>query len=280
MDNDLKRLLVHVDASARAHARIELAVALAQQHSAELIGIHLDTFRPVVPAGATDLPAQVIEEIHAAYQQEQTDLAQRFDRAMRQSGVQDYRWKALRGYPLHAAGEASQSADLIIVGQSEPGVASGLQPENFPSALVLESATPVLVVPYAGEYAHAPERALIAWDGRREAARAVKDALPFLGRAKSVRILCYANKDNVTSLTASTAELESYLHRRGIKTGLDIGVQNGIDAGEWLLSRAADHGGDLLIMGGYGHSRLREIVMGGVTRTILREMTLPTLLSH
>jgi nucleotide-binding universal stress UspA family protein len=144
--------------------------------------------------------------------------------------------------------------------------------------LAVESGRPVLVIPYAGRYAEIGRNAVVAWKATREAARAAFDALPLLKSAQNVQIL-EVNEDHVGETVPDTA-IAAALGRHGIKPTHRVSGAADIATGDEILSRIADASADLLVMGAYGHSRMREFVLGGVTRHISRHMTAPTLWSH
>jgi nucleotide-binding universal stress UspA family protein len=165
-------------------------------------------------------------------------------------------------------------ADLVVAGQTDPQ--GDLSPIlDFPDRIAMASGRPVLVVPYAGRYPEVGRNVVIAWKPGREAARAVFDALPILEQAEQVQILEVSEGGGERD-----TELAAALGRHGIKPVLKSSVAGDIGIGDELLSRLADAGADLLVMGAYGHSRFNELVFGGATRHILQHMTVPTLLSH
>jgi nucleotide-binding universal stress UspA family protein len=151
---------------------------------------------------------------------------------------------------------------------------------DFPERLALESGRPVLVVPYVGTYPDMGRNVVVAWKPGREAARAVFDALPILEAAETVTILEIKHKGEATDALAPDTTIAAALGRHGIKPVVRSSVAVDISVGDEILSRLADFGADLLVMGAYGHSRMRELVFGGATRHIARHMTVPTLFSH
>jgi nucleotide-binding universal stress UspA family protein len=176
--------------------------------------------------------------------------------------------------------EQARAADLVIAGQTDPKW--DLSPIfDIPERLALESGRPVLVVPYAGSFGEVGKRVVVAWNNRREASRAVFDALPLLAGADQVRVL-WINpaRDGVAPDELPTAEITGALARHGVKAEAAHSVAPDIDVGNELLSRAADLSADLIVMGCYGRSRFRELIFGGATRHILQHMTVPVLLSH
>jgi nucleotide-binding universal stress UspA family protein len=146
--------------------------------------------------------------------------------------------------------------------------------------LALESGRPVLVVPYIGRYPEIGRNVVVAWKAEREAARAVFDALPFLVGAEKVHILEVKERGDERPALAPDISIAAALARHGIKTSVHTSQPRDISVGDEILSRLADLSADLLVMGAYGHSRMRELVFGGVTRHIARHMTVPTVLSH
>jgi nucleotide-binding universal stress UspA family protein len=174
--------------------------------------------------------------------------------------------------------EQGRAADLIIAGQTDPDWdASRLL--DFPERLALEAGRPVLIIPYAGRYPRIGRNVVIAWKAGRESARAVFDALPLLQGAENVYILEIKGRSDENSLSPDTS-IAASLARHGIKSTIRASVAPDISVGDEILSRLSDLDADLLVMGAYGHSRMREWVFGGTTRHIFRHMTVPTLFSH
>ena len=171
-------------------------------------------------------------------------------------------------------------ADLVILGQLDPDdPVTG--PRYLPEQVILGCGRPALVIPYIGAAASIGERVVIAWDASREAARAVNDALPLLERARAVRVVTINPRQGPFGHGEEPApDIGLHLARHDIKTEVERVVSRDIDVANTILSQLANEGADLLVMGAYGHSRLREYVLGGVTRTILAEMTVPVLMSH
>jgi nucleotide-binding universal stress UspA family protein len=176
--------------------------------------------------------------------------------------------------------EHARQADLVVVSQVNPDSDSGID-TDFAERIVMDSGRPVLVVPAFGTFKRCGPRALVAWNGRREAARAAFDAVPLLQSCDSVQVTWLDPQDDMdVPGSLAGAELATALARHGIKVTAEAMPTSGIGAGEALLSHASDLGADLLVMGAYGHSRTREYVFGGATRTILGSMTIPVLMSH
>jgi nucleotide-binding universal stress UspA family protein len=176
--------------------------------------------------------------------------------------------------------EHGRAADVIVASQSDPEwEMSGLF--DAPERLALESGRPVLIIPYAGEYREIGKRITVAWSGKRESARAVFDALPLLQLADSVTLLCIVGRGaDGEAGQLPGVDIAATLARHGVKATVQKSSADEIGVADEILARIADNGSDLLVMGAYGHSRLREMVFGGVTRHVLRHMTVPTLMSH
>jgi nucleotide-binding universal stress UspA family protein len=173
-------------------------------------------------------------------------------------------------------------ADLTLLGQPNSDEAfKGASADAVLVNVMLSSGRPVLAVPYAGKFEQVGERVLVAWNASRESTRAVNDALPLLRDAKSVTVLAVNPKRGIEGHgEVPAADICLHLARHGVKAEAAHTIAKDISEGDALLSYAADLGTDLIVCGGYGHSRAREMVFGGVTRTLLQEMTVPMLLSH
>ena len=167
--------------------------------------------------------------------------------------------------------------DLSVVGQIEPGKET--LEVMLPETALFGSGRPVLVVPYIQKEGMKLDRTLICWDGSRAAARAIGDAMPFLVRTKSIDVLSVM-KSETARKELPGADIAHHLARHNLKVDFKRIVANDQDIGNTILSTAADLGSDMIVMGGYGHSRLREFVLGGATRAILNAMTVPVLMSH
>jgi nucleotide-binding universal stress UspA family protein len=175
---------------------------------------------------------------------------------------------------------ASPQSDLVILGQVEPDVVMPTGP-SFPADVVMGAGRPALVVPFIGARATWGERILVAWNASREAARAVNDALPFLACAKSVTVLTVNPEQNgLEARREPGADIALHLARHGVKVEAERSIARGITVGDAILAEIGDNGHDMLVMGAYGHSRLREFVLGGVTQEMLQVMAVPVLMSH
>jgi nucleotide-binding universal stress UspA family protein len=277
---DYKTILVHVDCTERTEERIDVAIALAQRFTAHLSAL--------APAGSPLLPyaggADAIGAYAAEVMQELTRLSEvsveRFKRKVANAGLSGFDARACEGDAVYAMRTESAYADLIVVGQTDKSHPTPAKPNDLPEALVLGVGRPVLVVPYAGTFSSVGRRVLVLWNETREAARAVSDALPLLRSASEVHVVAFSDKRAPGSSSATLSDIGMFLSRHGANVNVAREVSAGVSIGEAALSRAADLGCDLIVMGGYGHTRLREWVLGGVSRSILDHMTVPVLMSH
>jgi nucleotide-binding universal stress UspA family protein len=274
-----KTILVHLDHRPRSSVRLELAFRLAERFDAHLIGL----FAP----GGARLPSyaqaeggpllrEVLEKRRAEVAQE---VRKRFQEVAGRNGKDRAEWRASESEPDAAVRLSARYADLVVAGQPEAGELG--EPRGLADELALSSGRPVLFVPYAGKFADVGRRVLIAWDAGREAARAVSDALPLLQGAEAVEVAAFdPERGGRRHGQEPGADIGLYLARHGVKVSVARQSGAGFEVGGQILSRAADHGADLIVMGAYGHSRVRELVLGGATRTLLEAMTVPVLMSH
>lgn len=269
-----RSILLQIDNTARTVQRIWLACQLAEAFSADV------TAQPCMLPGMTRFPAtwegaSAAAEFMLAYDKECLDQAHAtFVREC--TGSNRLHWAEPLPEGPHGFAARALYADLMLLGQrdsSDP--AAGELPPDFLSDVLVRSGRPALILPYTGQFDPLGGKVLIAWKETREAARAVTAALPWLRQASHVHVACWG-----TGSANALSLLESQLSSHGIRIVPHAGRPEPEDVGNLLLSMAADVDADLLVMGGYGHSRAREWVMGGATRTVLQTMTLPVLMSH
>ncbi|MYM39384.1 universal stress protein [Duganella qianjiadongensis] len=278
-----KTILVHVDQSRHAAKRIALAAEVARAFDAHLVGAASSGFTrefyrnsSVMYAGPIPLPE--LDVLTKAAQQ----ALQGYEEQVQAAGVTSYERRISDDETEVTLLQQARYADLVVLSQSDPSDDASKLLRGLPESITLNSGRPVLLVPYAGEFSNIGQRALVAWDGSRAATRAITDALPLLRRSSAVTLVVY-NADQQAGVHGEQpgADMALYLARHGVK--IEVMAQKtpaGLDVGNALLSLAADLGSDLIVMGGYGHMRWREMIMGGVTRTLLQTMTVPILMSH
>jgi nucleotide-binding universal stress UspA family protein len=275
-----KIILVHVDNGKRCPVRLELAARLAHRDGAQVIGVHARTVKPVPSLAAAEAGPILLEAQQRMAVQFAAEAEAVFRRAMNGAGLDTAEWRSSTDDALGVVVEHARYADLVVIGQPGEAGEPGVEPW-FAHHLVLAVGRPVLVVPLAGEFRGLGERVLLAWNGGREAVRASSDGLPMMQPAREVMATTVrpGRSADVDAAVPDTS-LGRFLTRHGVRvkvTTIDIVAT---DVGEELLSRAAAWSSDLVVMGAYGHSRLRELILGGVTRTMFESMTVPTLMSH
>jgi len=255
------------------------AVSVAAALEAHLTGIAF-IYDPVVPiSGAGYIPAEVIETQRDDNETAAAAAIKSFTAATDQAGISAE--SLMTNASLAGAGDQfarmARRFDLAIVGQAQPDISSLEQ--IISETTLFESGRPVLMVPYIQKAPFKTDNVMICWDGSRTAARAVADAIPLIGKGGRVEIVIVANERGKQD-EIEGADIGQHLARHGLKVDVHRISGGDIDVGDALLSHAADSGADLMVMGGYGHSRLREFVLGGVTRSIFETMTVPVLISH
>jgi nucleotide-binding universal stress UspA family protein len=275
----IKDLVVNLAVAPERDLAAEFALSVANTFTARVTGIafQLDAIIPTVMLDG--IPPDVIETQRVENERAAKAAAERFDAAARASSV----LSETRIVESSVAGTATRFAhvarrfDLSVVAQARPDT-------NGPEASIVEQALfdsgrPVLVVPYIQTAPFKAERVMLCWDGSRTAARATADALPFLTRAKTVEVFI-VETGKLKSNEIPGADVAGHLAQHGLSVNVERTAAGDIDVASVILSHATDTGADMLVMGGYGHSRLREFILGGATRAILQSMTVPTLMSH
>jgi len=272
-----KTILVHLDPGRRCATRVEAATCLAVQHEAHLVGLYVQT--PfVLPGYLVQAGPELIETQRKAAAEEMARAETTFKQRLSTLSFKNATWRATTDFPVDAVAKQARYADLVVIGQGDLSDDSGT-PMDFPPRLVLTAGRPVLILPYTGSFLTIGTHILIAWNGSREAARAVTDAIPLFRRAQKLTLMAIQPKHG-GPYNISLDEIGLFLQNHGLHFERTEAPVSDIDVGNELLSRAADLSADLIVMGGYGHSRLREWVLGGATRSLLDSMTVPVLMSH
>ena len=275
----IKDIVVNLSVGKRASFAGDYAVSVAAAFDAHLAGIAF-LYDLIVPgSGAGYIPATVIETQKRDNAAATKTAIDRFAKAAANVGVsaEPVTLKASFAGAGDQFGRIARRFDLAIVGQAEPE--TNAVEEVIVQAALFESGRPVIVVPYIQKAPLKLDRVMVCWDGSRAATRAIGDAMPLLERAGRVEIVIVANERGKQD-EIEGADMGQHLARHGLNVELKRAVIGDIDVADVILSHAADAGSDFIVMGGYGHSRLREFVLGGVTRSILRTMTAPVLMSH
>jgi len=277
-----KTILTYLNDSPASNNRAKLGCELANAFDAHLIGL--------AAAGVASLPGDVffaqMGDLIARMQSELDAIAaqatKEFEAVCQAQGVASIEPRVVGNTPLETVLLHARYSDLVIIGQDandrDPAATTS---RGFIEQVLLGAGKPVIIVPYAGQFDKMGSRCLLAWDGSREAARAVDDALPLLIKADLVEVVVINEGANNAAGHGAIpgADIALYLARHGVTAEVK-NITSDIDVGNTMLSHAADTGSDLIVMGAYGHSRVREWIMGGATRMLLDTMTVPVLMSH
>jgi len=278
---DYKTILVDVNGGAAAAARIDVAARLAVACRAHLIGVtQTGILRFIREADAPGVDFGGLAPLFEQLRHDAAERAARFDERVRQAGVASFEHRI--GDDDAGLALASQAiyADLAIVSQRDPADPDAPLDAAVPEYVALHGPCPVLVLPCAGHPDPAFERVLVAWNASPESARAVRQALPFLAQAKEVTVAIVEREDRGRVRGPSGGpDLARFLARHGVRADV-LHSSTGGDIAERLLALAHERGAGLLVMGCYGHSRFRELLLGGVSRTVLKSMSLPVLMAH
>jgi nucleotide-binding universal stress UspA family protein len=274
-------VLVHCNDRRRIARVAEAAAEVAHRFQAHLIGVSVTPPVAIIPSGMPGAPdAIVLDEHCVAYRKDNPAMRAAFEAA---AGGSSAEWREVEADNATVADivlQHARAADLVVAAQSEPDWQWTLY-LDIADRLAVESGRPVLIVPNEGLHKDFGKRILVAWNGRREAARAVFDALPLLQRADEVKVAWVNPQDEgAAGVDVPAGDICAALARHGVKCEATEVVRPRGGVGGTLLTRAAEYGSDLLVMGCYGHSRLREFVLGGASRHVLEHMTIPVLMSH
>jgi len=281
----LKDILVCLDPTEAGERRLRLAAAIAREHHAHLSAAYLlsEAIPGVPPYEGAGIPASPsappTTSPAPSPSAELADIVeQRFRAEVQPHGI-DGDWHLFGSGDSEELIALSRTMDLVVFGQaaSDYRLPTGFSPED----IVMACGRPMLVIPFAGEFGSAGRRVLIAWDGTREASRALHDALPLIALAEAVWVMTVRPRDaNSDDRGPSLDRVVRHLQRHSIAATTEESIGGDVPTAELLLSRASDMGADLLVAGAYHHSQLREAIIGGVSRDLLDHMTVPILMSH
>ena len=275
----IKDIVVNLSVADGGRSTADYAVSLAAALEAHLTGIAL-VYDPVVPISTMgEVPAEVIESQQAESKAAAQAAIDRFNATAARAGL------SAEPVMLNASfagagdqfGRIARRFDLAVIGQPQPD--RNTVNELIAESALFDSGRPVIMVPYIQAAPLKLDRVMVCWDGSRPAARAIGDAMPLFERAGRIEVVVVTNERGKQD-EIEGADIGKHLARHGIKVEVERIALGDIDVADALLSHAADSSAEFMVMGGYGHSRLREFVLGGVTRSMLRSMTVPTLLSH
>jgi nucleotide-binding universal stress UspA family protein len=274
-----RTIVIHADHTPGSEARFTLAAELALREGAHLVGVAITGVPRYMRAGGLFEGSGVIVGEYLAHRARRADLAlAQFEEITARLGVASREQRRLDEDAYAGLCLQARYADLLVLGQADPHD----RDEDgwlldLPDYIVINCGRPVLLVPRSGNAGCALRRPLVAWNGSLEAAKAVTAALPLLRRAGQATLAVFGDGAGLGQQPG--ADIALYLARHDVKVEV-VHRPQPVDAGHAILSLAGDLGADLLVMGAYGHSRLREMVLGGATRTILASATLPVLMAH
>ena len=274
----LKDIVVNLSGRAAQDFAADYATSIAATFGAHVAGIAF-LYEPVIPDGTLGgIPVDLIELQREENSKAANAAVGRFEAATKTAGVsaETRVLDATLGGAAALFGQIARRFDVAVVGQAQRE--HGASEELMIEGALFESGRPVVVVPYIQKLGLTLDRVLACWDGGRMSARAIADAMPFLERAKAVDIVIVAEERKNDEITG--ANMTEHLARHGVTANVKRIARGDLAIADVILDYAADSGADFMVMGGYGHSRLREFILGGVTRGILGSMTVPVLMSH
>ncbi len=277
----VKTILAYVPSGKNAAATLEPVLKLASERNAHVIGLHLTPDLPVYGEFPAEVSQEVVERLQKAGDESAAAAKLAFEEVFKGSAV-THEWRGfIASYVMGAdlIAQQSRSADLIVCGKLNEEIPDAWS--DFAETVLMRSGRPVLIVPPDTGSKPIGIHPVIAWNDTREAARAVFDSLDLIAGAKSVRALTLiGDEEERAAAEVNGAQLTATLGRHGIQVSFEVSVASRGPTGEAICGKLVDNGCDLLIMGGYSHSRLREMIFGGVSRDILRDTRVPTLVSH
>ncbi|MDH6232864.1 nucleotide-binding universal stress UspA family protein [Mesorhizobium soli] len=277
-----KTIVAIIQSKDDAERVLDCAIPLAARYQSHLIGVHAEAL-PVAYTSAVGFPDTEFLQTTAEINKERADALQAMFRGRLRGAGLSFEWRSLESFSgdsAHSGISSARCADLVIAAQRNPHSESSATADV--DALLFESGRPVLIVPHAGP-AHdgSFQRVLLAWNGSREAARAAFDALPLMMEAEHTEVFVIDPPDDVEQdAEASGAEIATALSRHGVNVSVVAEASRGRSVDHILQARIAGTDADLLVLGAYSHSWLRQLLFGGITRTVLQSMPVATFMSR
>ncbi|WP_373085156.1 universal stress protein [Sneathiella sp.] len=272
----IKTILLHLNNDPQLDARIETVLGLAVEHKAHVKALYTIA-RVTIPTSFMGyVPPEFIEQAHSV---EKENAAKATEKLQKLASRVDVSLEIVveEGYAPDVIKSHALAVDLVVVGQGDPDAENNTQSRYIAEELVIGSSCPVLVIPFTGKYGNFGDHIVVGWNNSREASRALHEAMPFLEKAKKVTLLSInATEDE----GEETAQILAHLKRHGITAEFKSGAWPDLSVGDAILDALVDYSANMLVMGAYGHSRLREMILGGATNTILNHMTAPVLFAH
>lgn len=275
-----RRISVHLDHGFDCKRRIEAALALAKRHKAELVGIYANAAPPQYYYGESVLMSRSLGIIKELQAQSRDAVETAFLEAAAEADVPAF-MRAGTSSPSETVALLGRTTDLIVVSQENREEVEAAHEIEFVEQTLLTAGRPVLAIPSSGEFPVIGDRVLCCWDGSREAARALADAAPILRLASHMTVLSMNEGAASPKHEAPFEDLATYCVAQGMPAPEHVRRDiKGVGVGSTILNAAADHSADLIVMGAYGHSKLRQWALGGATASILKSMTVPVMFSH
>lgn len=274
----IKDILTIVDIQGSQPAA-KYAIDLASRHDAHITGLAL-AFEPLAPAfAATPMPIDYIQDAQEQAIAAAKESQKVFEELARVAAVkyESRRADLLTGGPLEVILRHCRTTDLVAIGQANPEQHEPMR-DLLIETILFESGVPALIVPYIGAPENGPKNVLVGWDGSPTASRAVHAALPMLAEADKITVLVVGKQSGFAGQPG--ADIATYLARHDLDVTINVVSNTQIGVADTLLNTVSENGHDLVVMGGYGHSRMREFLFGGASREILSAMTVPVLMAH
>ncbi|MGP1614696.1 MAG: universal stress protein [Pollutimonas bauzanensis] len=277
----LGRIAIHLNHDSGCKRRLRAAIQLASDHKAELIGVYPGELAARYMHEDTVIPDEIYHVLRNQAAHERGEIQKLFTHETAAAGVTAH-WRTPQGAPDEALAMHARYCDLLIMSKSDNRDTVAAIVPNLPESVVMAAGRPVLMIPAVGEVLPIGRRVLFCWDHRRESARAFMDASPILQSCSELVVLTVdPQPENLRKQDLRENDFADYCASLGYPKPREIFKESeGFGVGNIILNSATDHGSDLIIMGAYGHSRMRQWVMGGASRTLLSSMTVPILLSH
>ncbi len=275
-----RRIAVHLDQGLDSPRRVEFSLQLARAHDAHLTGIYASYVSPGYFYDEAGLWVRTMDMARQIDEKGRTAAQLTFSQAARESGVAAS-WRQGDDVPAECVVKHARSSDVLVISQENPDDVDAAVGNGFLEHVLMSAGRPVIVLPCAGTFKGVGARVLYCWNRSREAARAIADAAPLLRNANALAVLTTDDAGLDRNLEVPFEDLAAYCACHGFPAPehQSRSTQE-IDVGDVILSTAADFNADLIVMGAYGHSRMRQWVMGGATRALLAAMTVPVLFSH
>jgi nucleotide-binding universal stress UspA family protein len=277
-----KTILVALNEIDRLAAVLEFSAGLAAEHNAHIIGLYVIPGPAVYPAVGPYAVPEIIDIFTKYFEEQSQDVRDKFESAMKRDDL-SFQWLEVRATAPEVSqtvSEIGRIADIVVVSEMDRQASMGVE-VDFVANVVMGVGRPVLILPRTAGNKLKIDQIICGYNGSKEAARAIHDALPLLKRAADVRLVWVdPSKTHGTAGALPGADMAESLDRHGVKVTVEPMPTSGQDAAEALLTRARDLDAGVIVMGAYGHSRLREYVLGGATRNALSAMSVPLMMSH